>query len=369
MSVLKLSYNDFGDKGVATIAASLIQNGKHHEKLSILDLGFNSITDVGCEALSVSCVAGNFTLQSLYLSGNQIGELGALSIAGAILHGTGLLALHLTLNNIGCTGLKALAGAIAKNEDRANTAVDIEESRKTKPQTLQELHVGSTGLGPEGFIAIPGLLVSNFSLRSINLSDCCIGDQELALLSQVFTQNKRIPLENLDLSFNEITCQGIECLMNSIWGSQTLRSLKLDNNRLRDRGAQLCAVVLTSIPLDALDLSFNRMIGTNGIKSLMKNISENRSLQFLGLAGIPLDQNSSKALSYALAYNTSLRTIYLDNCSTGYASQRHIVAGIVSNQKATLRLVTGFDLGRELNALLYECIGMPYDFSQFFLYF
>jgi hypothetical protein len=97
-----------------------------------------------------------------------------------------------------------------------------------------------------------------------------------------------------------------------------------------------------------LDLSFNRLIATTGIKALMKNISENGTLRSLALTGIPLDQNSSKALSYALAYNTSLRSLYLDNCSAGYASQRHIVAGIVSNQKASLRVVTGFDLGRKL---------------------
>jgi hypothetical protein len=53
--------------------------------------------------------------------------------------------------------------------------------------------------------------------------------------------------------------------MNSIWGSPTLRELKLDNNKIQDRGAQLCAVVLTSIPLETLDLSLNR-ITTVGIR-------------------------------------------------------------------------------------------------------
>lgn len=346
LSVLKLSYNDLGDRGVAILAESLVQFGQHHEKLSVLDLGFNSIGDAGCQSLSVNCVAGNYTLQTLYLSGNRIGENGALSIAGAILHGTGLLSLHLTLNEIGCTGIKALAGAIARNDERANASVGFGDATKRLP-SLQELHIGSTGLQPEGFIAVPGLLVSSVSLRNISLSNCRIGDREVVLLSQALTQNKRVPLESLDLSFNEITCQGVENLMNSVWGSQTLRVLKLDNNKIQDRGAQLCAVVLTSIPLEVLDLSFNRHIATTGIKALMKNISENTSLEFLGLAGIALDQNSSKALSYALAYNTSLRTLYLDNCSAGYASQRHIVAGIVSNQRAALRLVTGFDLGRK----------------------
>jgi hypothetical protein len=37
----------------------------------------------------------------------------------------------------------------------------------------------------------------------------------------------------------------------------------------------------------------------------------------------------------------------LDNCSPGYASQRHIVAGAVSNRKSSLRVLTGFSLSRK----------------------
>ena len=52
--------------------------------------------------------------------------------------------------------------------------------------------------------------------------------------------------------------------------------------------------------------------------------------------------------SFLKGEDTSLRAIYLDNSSAGYASQRHIVAGIVSNQRMSLRVFTGFDLGSKL---------------------
>ena len=168
----------------------------------------------------------------------------------------------------------------------------------------------------------------------------------MLLLSQALSQNKLVPLESLELSFNQITCLGVECLMNSVWGSKSLRELKLDNNKIQDRGAQLCAVALTSIDLEVLDLGFNR-ISTVGLKALMKNISESTSLALLGLSGICFDQNMSKAVSFALAYNTSLRALYMDNCSAGYSAQRHIVAGIVSNRRVSLRKLTGFSLGRK----------------------
>lgn len=344
LCVLKLSYNNLGDDGVAMIASALLHDGQHHQ-LSVLDLGFNSIGDKGIGSLAVLCLAGNYNMQKLYLSGNQMTEKGALSLAGAILHGTGLRSLYLSVNSIGSSGLKAIAGAIAKNDSQRQSDTAAAGGESLVPR-MEELHLGSTSIESDGFVALPAMLLTNTSLKSLCVSNNNLGDNDILLLSQALTQNKRVPLESLLLSFNEITCQGVECLMNAIWGSQTLREIKLDNNRIQDRGAQLCAVVLTSIALETMDLSFNK-VTTTGIKALMKNLSENSSLRTLGLSGIPIDQNASKAVSYALAYNSSLQALYLDNCSTGYASQRHIVAGAVSNRKSALRVLTGFSIGRK----------------------
>lgn len=356
LSVLKLCYNNLGDEGAAIIASALLDCNRHHQ-LSVLDLGFNSIGDIGCGYLAVNCLAGNYNLQSLFLSGNRIGEKGALSIAGAILHGSSLQQLYLSANEIGPMGIKTIAGAIAKNESRHHLIHGIPHSQEFR--RIEVLHLGSTAIESAGFFAIPGMLLSNISLKSLCVTDNNLDDKDILLLSQALTQNKLVPLESLRLSFNQITCIGVECLMNSLWGSKTLRELKLDNNQIQDRGAQLCAVVLTSIALETLDISFNK-ISTAGIKGLMKNISENNSLRTLGLSGIPIDQNASKAVSYALAYNTSLRAFHVDNCSTGYASQRHIVAGAVSNRKSSLRVLTGFSLSRKFCTHFSKCDNTPY---------
>ncbi len=344
LSVLKLVYNELGDQGVSHIATAIGHNGRHHPNLSVLDLGFNSIGDIGCRTIATKCIAGNFNLRTLFLAGNCIKRKGAIALAEAILHGSGLTKLHLTANEIGSRGLKAIARAIRKHDERA--AAQMRVSTKPVP-SVEELYIGSIGVSGDKFRVVPTMMMSSVSLRCISIAGCGVGDNEMQLLSQAISQNKSLPLEQLVFSFNEISCQGVESLMNAAWGSKSLRVIRLDNNRIQDRGAQLCAVALTSIQMEVLDLSFNRNISTTGIKALMKNISENNSLRSLGLAGIHLDQNSSKALSYALAYNMSLQTLYLDNCNVGYASQRHIVAGIVSNQRASLRLVTGFDIARK----------------------
>jgi Ran GTPase-activating protein (RanGAP) involved in mRNA processing and transport len=345
LSVIKLSYNDLRDAGARVIAEAISANGTHHVSLSSLDLGFNCIGDEGCQALAVNAVAGNYTLETLYLSGNRIREKGTLSIAGAILHGSALTNLYLTANAIGTNGLKALAGSIAQ-VDAKTRVVQQSHQGSGQSRSIQKLFVDNTGFDEAGFVSIPGMLLTNTTITSLCLSSNKINDQGMTLLAQALTQNKNIPLEALELSFNEITDQGVEYLMNAIWGSQTLKKLKLDNNRIQDRGAQLCAVVLTSVPLQVLDISYNR-VTTVGIRAIMKNVSENEHLTTFSMCGIPVDQNSSKAVSYALAYNSSLNVLRMDNCSTGYSAQRHIVAGMVSNSRGSMRVFTGFYIARK----------------------
>ena len=352
LSVLKLSYNNLGDTGAAIIATGFVVSEGHHKNLSVLDLGFNGIGDDGCAALSLHAVAGNHTLRVLYLSGNRIGERGALSLSGAMLHGCSLTSLHMSANRIGAIGVQAIARAVAENEACQNTqavqlnapATNASSTEQIEKHTMQELYLGEISMEANAFVPIPSMLLTNLSLRVLCLSNTGIDDQSMALLAQALSRNKNVPLESVQLSFNQITCAGVECFMNAVWGSKTLRELKLDNNKIRDRGTQLSAVALTAISIEVLDLGFNRVTNV-GIKALMKSISETTSLRSLGLSGIPLDATACKAVSYALAYNTSLRTFYMDNCQVGYSGQRHIVAGIVSNRWSVLRIVTGFDIG------------------------
>ena len=348
--MLKLGYNNLGDEGVTIISSSCSMNGRHPRNLMVLDLGFNSIGDAGCESLAVEMLAGNHTLRKLYLSGNKIGTKGATALSGAILHGCSLSHLHLTANHIGAKGTEAIVGAVAQMDMRRQNLLQRQGGivvAAVKPQAIEFLLLGETCMGSRGVAAVSGMLLTNQSLRYLELSSNNIDDKDMALISQALAQNKNLPLHSIQLSFNKITCAGVEAFMNAIWGSQTLKEIKLDNNKMQDRGAQLCSVVLGSIALEHLDISFNR-VSTVGIKAVMKSISENNSLRTLSLSGIPIDQNASKAVSYALAYNQSLMKLYLDSCCVGYSGQRHIVAGIVSNTNVNLRVLTGFQLSGKL---------------------
>ena len=377
----------------------------HNPSLSTLYLSGNAVRESGALALA-EVIATGTGLTSLHLTANRIGPRGVRGIMRSIAEFdvTMQMAHQDRENRLVVEELEKRKRRILKEEkeqrmneitngnngggiDNENEDVDLEllginndydtdtaENQQVSDDTnngnkqqqeepddlarlhgfkcMEELYLGGTNMESTGCLSVSNMLLTNLSLRVICLSDNSLNDQDLSLFSQSLSRNRELPLETLRLSFNKLTCVGVETLMNAIWGSKTLREIKLDNNQIRDRGAQLAAVVLTAVELEVLDMGFNRLTIV-GIKALMKSLAENRSLLTLTLSGNVLDTNASKAVSYALAYNKTIRKLYVDHCSLSYAAQRHIAAGIVSNSNLALRVMSGFPLGGELFVFLW----------------
>lgn len=355
LSVLKLGYNNLGDEGVETLASGIAA----HKALASLDLGFNNVGDRGCRALSSallssSCSSG--TLHTLYLAGNTLGEDGALAIAEVIRRGSSIKRLHLTGNRIGPDGVKAITEAVMggrDSDDDQDGSPDVEMHPPLDalsldlPAGVQELFLAGTDMGPSGAASVARMLEFSKTMRIISLANCDIGDAELKILATSIKNSRDVlPLEALHLSFNNITCKGLDSLMNAIWGSHTLRELLLDNNALGDRGAEQVAAILPNVKtLEVLDLGFNS-IKSGGMRTLMRVVAETHHLVSLSVSGNPIDTAAAKLVAYALAYNRSLKSISLVHCSIEHEGQRHIAAGIVSNRGIALRTLTGFGLGR-----------------------
>jgi len=312
-----------GNDGAVTITSAL----RGHPSLSVLDVSFNTVGDVGCSALASA--------------------IDAFALAEAIEHRCNLTCAQMTANKNGHEGVKSLARSIILNDARLEALKEAEHSRHITDEhtqrvsSIRELFLGGTHIKSAGFASVANMILLNRSFQVLNLSDNEMMDRYLALLSQSISRNISLPLGKIYLIFNMITCVGVESFANAVCGLKTLRKIRLDNNLIRDRGAQLAKVVLTSISLFVLDLEFNS-ISTAGIKALMKSIAENNTLTSLTISGNQLDTNASKAVSFALAYNQSLRSLYIDKCPVGYATQRHISAGIVSNSSIKLCVLTGF---------------------------
>ncbi|KAI2502489.1 hypothetical protein MHU86_11995 [Fragilaria crotonensis] len=343
LSVLKLGYNQLGDEGV-----SLLANGvAMHRVLSSLDLGFNHIGDEGCAALAEALVwqsstsSSTSSLSTLYLAGNLISHQGAMALADAIRY-CGLKKLHLTGNSLGPDGVAAITSAMMDHEG------------------ICELFLGGTFSGSGGCQSVARLLQHSSSLKVISLANCNINDEDVATLAESIKENRdRLPLEALQLSFNNITCQGLDALTNALWGSRTLRELLLDNNHIGERGGHQLANILPHIKtLQVLDVGFNS-IPSSGMRTLMKVVAETQHLVSLSVSGNPIDTSAAKAVAYALAYNRSLTSLFLDHCMIERDGQRHIIAGVVSNSGIMLRKLTGFRIGPVIVS-----IGLPSALEQ-----
>lgn len=373
LSVLKLGYNNLGDAGVTTLASGIVA----HKSLNLLDLGFNNIGDQGIMALAHSLQEaseeqpnifsnigifnkggrhGVSTLHTLYLAGNLIGQDGALAMADFLRRGSRLQKLFMTGNRIGGEGVKAISDAILEQQESMKETIHPEQPEEQKSSSnfkskfhgMQELYLGGTGMDFIGCQALARLLEKSRFLRVLSLPNCDIGDEEVRMLALSIKSNKdQLPIESLQLSFNNITHHGLEAMANALWGSTTLKELKVDNNIIGDRGAHQMAAIIPAIKvIEALDVGFNS-ITAQGLTVLMKTVAESESLLSLSLSGNAIDANAAKSLAYALAFNCSLKSIFLVHCSIGHEEQRHIVAGIVSNSRTTLDRLNGFEIGRK----------------------
>ena len=338
LSILKLGYNNLRDEGIITLAVGI----SAHRTLGSLDLGFNQVGDEGTRALA-NALFGS-ALHTLYLAGNHMGEDGAIALADVIRRGCAVTKLHLTGNRLGPDGVIGITEAILEDEVRRKDASNGVKNARG----IQELFLGGTSMGPMGCHAVGTMLSRSTTIRVISLANCGITDEEVAVLAICIKNNREaLPLEALQLSFNAITCKGLDLLTNALWGSQFIRELLLDNNDIGDRGAQQIANILPYVKtLEVLDVGFNG-IKTQGMKALMKVVAETQHLLSLSVSGNPIDTGTAKAVAYALAYNQSLKSLFLDHCDIQHEGQRHIVAGFVSNSGTLLRKLTGFRIGRE----------------------
>jgi Ran GTPase-activating protein (RanGAP) involved in mRNA processing and transport len=346
LTTLKLGYNDLGDDGLRTLANGIARHGA----LESLDLGFNNIGDNGCRALAEAITAQPMSLsrlRTLYLAGNVLGEDGALAIAKIVQHGS-LEKLYLTGNRVGPDGVRAIAEAALELQLEKIHKVNINcvNSLQASRRGIKELFLGGTGLGGVGCQAIADLLGQSSTLQVLSLANCDLDNDSLSVLASSIKSNReQLPLESLQLSFNQISCKGVESLSNAIWGCRSLRELLLDNNQIGDRGAgQIAAVLASANRLETLNVGFNR-IKAVGIKAIMRTVPESESLHSLSLSGNTVDASAARSIAYALAFNHSLLSLSLVNTSIQHEGQRHITAGIVSNSHIKLLQLNGFRIG------------------------
>ncbi|CAK0835981.1 unnamed protein product [Prorocentrum cordatum] len=273
----------WGDEEVRQMAAVLASVAL--PRLQSLDLSGNNVGDEGAAALAAALRAPGAlpSLQKLDLRSNNVGDEGAAALAAA-LRAPGALPrlqeLDLSHNRVGDEGAAALAAAL-----RAPGALP----------RLQVLDLRSNRVGDEGAAALAaGLraLGALPSLQELHLGGNSVGAEGAAALAAALRAPGALPsLQELHLGGNSVGAEGAAALAAALRAPGALPSLQkldLDGNNVGDEGAAALAAALR-----VLDLMFNH-VGDEGAAALAA------ALRVLHLGGNNVGDEGAAALAAAL---------------------------------------------------------------------
>ena len=394
LEVVSAQCNQIDDSGALAIAKSLVRMSN----LKILDLQGNPITDNGASALikTLKDLSKDFLvyvtinnsllnksnliflkesldlickghdkkslctalkcctyLQTLDLSGNNIGSNGAVALAKGLKHCTNLKKLYLHCNSIGsdgalplaeglkcCTNLHALN--LSYNSIGSDGAVALAEGLKCCTN-LQTLCLSYNTIGSDGVVALAKGLKCCTNLQTLDLLSNCIGSDGAVALAKGLkhcTNLKKLylhcnsigsdgaldlaeglkcctNLQTLYLSYNSIGSDGAVALADGLKCCTNLQTLYLSDNSIGSDGAVALAEGLKCCTnLQTLNLSYNS-IGSNGGVALAEGLKCCTNIQTLCLSYNSIDSDGAVAIAERLKYCTNVQTLDLSYNSIG----------------------------------------------------
>jgi Ran GTPase-activating protein (RanGAP) involved in mRNA processing and transport len=271
----------------------------------------------------------NTVLQDLDLNGDALGSAGLAEIASALYRNTSIQGLDVSDN---CLDDLAAANALRELLRRNKTITRLRMDKNAFGN-----NIAAVGCIADGFRA-------NATLQVLNLSSCELNNQSLSIIAAGLGQQKR-GLVDLNLSSNQITCSGLQTLVNNASAAlSTVTCLQLSDNHLYDEGANFLAETLRrqTLPLKSLQLC-HCDISDDGLVALMSALEENETLEI-----VELDDNFFTARGY-LAVASSLPNI------KGLRQIDFSLRWITSDPSVMSALLEGFRKNTSLHVVNIAC--------------
>eukprot|EP00743_Colponemidia_sp_Colp-15_P010176 GILK01011180.1.p1 GENE.GILK01011180.1~~GILK01011180.1.p1 ORF type:complete len:1137 (-),score=223.73 GILK01011180.1:106-3309(-) len=236
---LDLTANGLNDQGCATIVESLMSESVHIQELN---LSQNKVGPRAVQALE-TLLLSNSRLTDLNLSGCKLGDANVDRIFTALHDHRYLARLNVSNCNYGANKLQG-AGALGLllRENRSIQSLDLSWNMIRGKAAMEFLYS----------------LTQNLSLSELNLAYNGFGKGSpapLTFMAEILPY--AYSLRKLDLSHNQITCEGAFVLGQALKANSTLQSLHLDGNPIEVDGlrAILRSINDTSNQLNELHLS------------------------------------------------------------------------------------------------------------------
>ena len=271
-------------------------------------------------------------ITTIHLKNNAIDDRGLALLSAALLKAPHVEFLDVSDNVFGLNGMRALskvlslAGESAKSP-RCGTPSAAREAGSTNeglPRRgsshgpsfacgLKHVVLSGNALEDSPTEMLADALTVNLQIRTLNLSNCKVGDNGAAKLAAMLETN--VILDSLDLSWNKFGPRAAEALKCALERTQ-LQHLDLSWNGLGDAGGSLVAEALceNACSLRSLVLKGNQL-GPQTCQALVGALSRNSVLETLDLSDNPLMKSGTAVLLNDLVKSFSLSTLKLDRCS------------------------------------------------------
>ena len=288
---LDISYCDVPDSGAVVISESFKNNITLQEVIISLKTVRISTGDPSCNLFDqnidntrvqiVSNLLCNKIVKILDLdiSNNQISDDGVLPISDCLRQNNTLQHLNMSHNNISVKGAKELADVIQVNK------------------TLRSLDISYCGIPEEGALVISESYKNNKTLKELimswedaicinianslcDLSDKGVDNVVVKIISKGL-ENKNVKITNLNLSYNQISDDGVLSICECLRQNNTLQHLNMSHNTISVKGAkELADVIQVNKTLRSLDISYCG-IPDNGIVVISESYKSSKTLQNL----------------------------------------------------------------------------------------
>lgn len=267
---------------------------KNPSVLSVLNLAGTGIGPEGLEYI-IQGLQENLTLSSLNLSNNMLGGKIIEKLAVAITY-SDLRELNLGMNKISNEGCEYIALMLSGGYQGYCTIIKLDISYN------EITTVGLTKL-------MAALRINNqITYLTLKKNDFSKG---LSLgMTQFLTEN--ITLENLDLSYCNIICDGLNGFAEGLVKNNGLKTLNLSNNLISDKGIEIiCQGLSKNKVLKSLDLSSNKIKDKGGL-IMASAIQENETLAYLYMKNNSLKDETAQKFSELSRWKRNLLKLNLD---------------------------------------------------------
>ncbi|XP_050959859.1 NACHT, LRR and PYD domains-containing protein 12-like isoform X9 [Labeo rohita] len=398
LEVLRLRKCDLTGKSCSALASVLSSDSS---SLKVLDLSNNDLQDSGVKLLSVG-LKENHKLEKLRLAECNVTEQGYKALALALRSNPSLLIeLDLTGNDPGQSGVQQLNDLLQDPNCQLKTLRLLSPAADKACQyvngivgknilLLKELNLSECELGDTRVNQIAAVLQDKHcKLKTLHLCDCGLTEESCSALATVLISNPS--LKELDMSNNNLQDSGVQKLQDGLEKRNcTLEKLGLSNCSITEEGYKALASALRSNPshLIELDLTGNDP-GQSGVKELSDLLQDPncqlKTLRFLGpaadeacqyvtgivgknplllrelnLSGCELGESNVNRLAALLQdKHCKLNTLILSNCNITEEGYKALASALRSNPSHLIELdLTGNDPGqsgvKELNDLLQD---------------